>query len=167
VAQDSGARDRLRSAVHNDNANEIAALGWYPIFEALGRMWAKRLDKLDRLAYASAVGDRDPKDVLDAILNKARDGGIWRPTPSELAGLTRRGSATNTVALSLPDYRLPETLRLVAEMLIEGAYVCECKGRSFSYEKTVKGVLMCPQCGGLEPGQADDAVALGSRETAA
>jgi hypothetical protein len=153
--------------VHNDNANEIAALGWYPIFEALARMWSKRLDKLDKLAYATVLGDRDAKDVLDAILNKARDGGIWRPTPGELAGLTRSRSASNMVALSLPDYRQPDTLRLVGDMLVEGAYVCECKARSVSYEKTVKGVLMCPQCGGLEPGQAEEAVAAGSRETAA
>jgi hypothetical protein len=52
------ARDRLRRAVHSDNTAEIKALGWTAVFDALERMWAKRMDNLDRLAYATVLGDR-------------------------------------------------------------------------------------------------------------
>lgn len=161
------ARDRLRHAVHTNNTHEIKNLGWDGVFGALERMWAKKMDGLDRLAYASAVGDREPAEVLAAVLTAARDGAMWRPKPSELAARTRRGGMrTNAVAATLRLDRQPDTLRLVGDILAEGGYVCECKGRCSAYTQTVKGVLMCTECGGLEPGQAEDAV-LPSRETTA
>lgn len=166
---DADDRDRLRHAVHNDNTHEIKNLGWAPVFEALERMWAKRMDRIDRLAYATVLGTIEPKQVLDAILDAARDGKEWRPKPPELAArLGVRGEQrTNAVAVALPLYRKPETLRLVGDMLVAGGYVCVCTTRSFAYVQTVKGILMCSQCGGLERGQAEDAIAPESRETTA
>jgi len=149
---------RLLAACDADNMARIAHL-WGPVVAALGS-WRKRMQPADYKPYASILGDEPPEDVAAAIRGLARTE-EWRPAAADVyqrlhppapeperpdAGVTRR-----------PD-NSEAAYRAVLDEAVMGAEVCDCVPRSPQMDIDRHGVLWCPDCGNLEPGQYDQAL---------
>jgi hypothetical protein len=57
------------------------------------------------------------------------------------------------VRRDLQDAALQRARRLVAD----GEPICDCSPRPAAWQRDGVGMLRCPQCHGIEPGQADQA----------
>jgi hypothetical protein len=151
---------QLLAACDDGNMARIAYL-WGPVVSALA-LWRKRMEPADYGPYASILGDEDPGDVVAAIQELARTD-EWRPGAATIyqhmhpagpepepqrpaAGVTRRPDNSDAA------------YRAVLDEVVMGAEVCGCVPRSPQWTIDRHGVLWCPDCGNLEPGQYDQAL---------
>jgi hypothetical protein len=151
---------RLLAACEDHNMARIAYL-WGPVVSALAS-WRKRMEPADYAPYASLLGDEDPGVVAAAVLELAHSC-EWRPAAADVyqhmhppgpepepqrpaAGVTRRPDNSDAA------------YRAVMDEVVMGAEVCDCVPRSPQWTIDRHGVLWCPDCGNLEPGQYDQAL---------
>ena len=91
----------------------------------------------------------------------------WRPSPAVI--YTRLHPASREpvavpqgrIAVIHPD-RTERALGAVRAMVAVGDEICECRPRPVTVLVNADGVLMCPDCNGLEPGQVDAALEEGT-----
>jgi hypothetical protein len=140
----------------------IEQLGWRPVTDAL-RYFSKRLDGTELAPYASLLGDEDPDDVVQAIKALVPQSKGYRPGaaeiwiqihPEQAPGQTPYLGRT---AADRPD-QTPAAYAAVLAAVALGQDTCECFPRPTTVNITAAGVLTCPECGGLEPGQVDQAI---------
>jgi hypothetical protein len=139
----------------------IEQLGWRPVLDAL-RAWPKRLNGGVLSPFCSLLGDEDPEAVAGVLRGLA---GVseWRPSPIEIYQLLHPPSEK---PVAVPQGRIatarsdqtPRAYAAVRAFVGTGSEVCECFPRPTTVEINHDGVLRCPDCGGLEPGQVDAAL---------
>jgi ribosomal protein L37AE/L43A len=148
------AHDQLVAAFENGDQLGVRRLGWWTIWEAAATWWAPRQTATakDMVPFAKLLGDEDPAKVLDALRDLAGD---WRPTPAQVRGhLHRNDHAEHTVNAGRATDPARDPAALTAA-LAAGEHVCECgdpAGRTWRRDQ--HGVWRCPDCGGIEQGQA-------------
>lgn len=161
------ARDELIRAFTDNDHDTVRMLGWWDVWGTLHGLWdpKKKTTAKDMVWYATALGDENPADVLDAVLACAGD---FRPTAGQLRGYLNRQrgedpSARVDVGRSTDIASDPRVLANVREALRNGAHACEC-GHSPPGVPWLRGnrdgVLRCPDCDGIQDGQiynAEDA----------
>lgn len=144
----------LEACDHGDE-HALEQLGWRGVIDAL-RMWPRRIAGGDLAPYAIALGETDPLLIVSAIRALATN--EYRPSaaqvlvalrPPDPQPLRRADARADLAAAALQSVRL----RAAA-----GAEICDCIPRSPQMNIDPDGVLTCPWCSGLEPGQLDTAL---------
>jgi hypothetical protein len=157
----------LLDACERGDEAKIGRLGWRPVLDAL-RTWSTKAGwDGDTLApYASILGDEDTAEVVQAI--RSFQGNRWPPNANEVWTALypdHTPRAPKQIAAERPSAgvtRRPDNsdaaYRAVLDEVVMGAEVCECVPRSPQWTIDRHGVLWCPECGYLEPGQYDQAL---------
>jgi hypothetical protein len=153
-----------------ENGDELAVrrLGWWEPWSAAATWWApkQKCTAKQFVPFARVLGDQDPARVLDAFKALA---GEWRPSPAHvlghLNGIDGNRRQTNPAGAGDRPSR-PDAIAAVARALAAGEDVCACDGSpgARKWRLDAEGVLRCPNCRGLEQGQAYDAEDLESAE---
>lgn len=163
-------RDHAIAAVRDRMTDDLEAIGWAGVFRSIEAGWrvfadgrpVDRLPMNERLAWVSLLGHL-PAETVRAALRQwpATEQGAHCPKPAELASMLMaqqrpREQATNQPPRTRPDQEA-SALLVVMERLRAGESVCECSPAPVSLVIDSAGVLHCPDCAGIEQGQADQA----------
>jgi hypothetical protein len=138
----------------------IQRVGWGPVVDAL-RSWARHLGGAELAPYAFVLAEVPPEEIVAAVYSLL--GNEYPPSASEVFRRVdaRRHPEVVEPERSGPQKRKdqrPRALDACRVAFSMGAPECSCPGRAVSWEIDLDGVLRCPGCGGLEPGQIDDAI---------
>ena len=157
--------DAIRALTSGDR-DTLSEMGWGRVFSAILNRFQRYgsqtvMSGNESLAWLELLGDRDPASVLSAL-------DIWAggtsepPKPADILGLLSRKServgpdTENRLRLD----NNPATLAIVADYIARGEHVCECRPAPMTLVQESTGVLHCPECAGIEAGQADQAYEL-------
>ncbi len=171
-------RDELVTACAKGDELTIKRHGYLELFEALRDGWWHRdpFTLRDFTHYMRFLGDYSPADVLAALPDVA---GQWCPKPGVLLGAVRARARSQDedqrpdVVRARNSAKTPDALTAVAAALAAGEHVCTCgapSSRAWVPDRVVMrtdshgkefhipiGVWRCPNCHGLEQGQAWEA----------
>src|SRR5262245_49784010 len=150
----------LLAACERADLAAVENLGWHPVLDALG-LWPGRLRPGELPPYASRLGDQHPEQVAAAIRRLARTL-EWRPGAAQVyQELHPPGREVPAAGARARHARPDATIgayTAVAQALARFEEVCDCLPRSPQWDIDPLGVLRCPDCSGLEPGQVDSAL---------
>lgn len=150
--------------------SDLTDSGWSDVFARISGTWTQfddngrpcnRMPFRNQRALLQTVGVFKAAKVLAALelWVASRDGGR-QPSPADLfqliAGPGDRDGQTNQPPKLRPDQQ-PEVLSFVASLIARGELVCECHPAPANLVIDDRGVLWCPDCSGIEVGQADAA----------
>lgn len=153
-------QDAIRALLGGDRET-LGEMGWGRVFGAILHRFQRygaqgSLGGQESLAWLELLGDREPDSVLAAMDLWAGDGNSQAPKPADILALLthkheRHGPDTEN-RLRLDNN--PATLHLVYEQLAAGEHECECSPAPATLVMDANGILFCPQCAGIEFGQA-------------
>ncbi len=153
-------QDAIRALTSGDRET-LSEMGWGRVFAAIIHRFQRygsqsTLGGQESLAWLEVLGDRDPDAVVAAIDIWAGDGNSQAPKPADILALlthkTERHGPDTENRLRLDNN--PATLRLVHDQLVAGEHVCDCSPSPATLVQDAKGILFCPNCAGIETGQA-------------
>lgn len=149
---------------------DLKEAGWADVFGRISGTWTQFDDsgrptnRIPLRACSSllqACGVFKAGLVLSALdLWIASPDGQRQPSPADLYHVIANPRANEGAVNQPQDPRRdqqPEVLSLVADWIARGEPVCECKVAPPNLVQDDRGVLYCPDCAGIERGQADQA----------
>jgi hypothetical protein len=155
-------REVLMRAALDMDFDAIRDRGWWPVYTGLSSWWNRRFDVRDLVPFADLLGDEDPQAIVAALRELV--GGDWPPGASDVYRQMQADRAAAAQARDehrqrrgRPDLERAALIR-VRLLIDKGERVCECAPRSGLISIDASGVLRCPLCDGIEPGQADEAM---------
>lgn len=156
------ARTALVAACTSGDEVGVDLAGWSPVVRALG-WWTKpgRVTLEATVApIADGVGEEDPERIVEALRVLLIDGLEWRPSAAQILTALHPPVAPVHPGRERPPRpdRLPQTDAAVRRAAAAGADVCDCRPRPVQLRIDGNGVLTCPDCGGLEVGQYENAI---------
>jgi hypothetical protein len=171
-------RDEAVRAFEQADELTVRRLGWWPVWQARATWWApvKSCTAREMIPLVKLLGDEDSARVLEAHRELATN--KWQPTPAEnrghLIAKTAKGPQSN-VGLSRDRAATLEALKATAAAWTSGERLCKCGPPiAGKWDPRPDGVLRCarrfrpdlddtygPGCGGLEPGQLNNAIDAG------
>lgn len=159
--------------------NDLAEAGWTDVFGRISGTWRQfddnrrptnRMPFRDQRALLQTCGVFKAPLVLSALdLWIASPDGARQPSPADLFQLIAQPQARDGAANLEPVLRRdqrPEVLAFTADLIANGEPICECTPAPATLVRDTHDVLWCPDCAGIEAGQADAATA-GPNEPAA
>lgn len=148
---------------------DLEESGWATVFARISGTWTQfddngrpcnRMPFRSQAALLHTVGVFKADQVLAALdLWIASPDGVRQPSPAELyhsIAQPTAGSGVNQPPRLRPDQQ-PHVLSFVVSLLDGGESVCECRPAPMQFVIDAHGVLWCPDCAGIEVGQADQA----------
>lgn len=150
--------------------NDLSEAGWADVFARISGTWrlfddqrrpTNRMPFRDRQALLQTCGVFKAGLVLAALdLWVASPDGARPPAAADLYALIAQPQAANSKTNLEPPCRRdqrPEALALVADIIARGRKACECCPAPMTLVRDDHDTLWCPDCGGVETGQADAA----------
>lgn len=152
--------------------NDLSEAGWSDVFARISGTWrlfddqrrpTNRMPFRDRHALLQTCGVFKAGLVLAALdLWVASPDGARPPAAADLYALIAQPQGAQGKANLEPPVRRdqrPEALAFVAGLISDGRKVCECCPAPMTLVRDEHDTLWCPNCGGIEMGQADAATA--------
>lgn len=148
--------------------SDLGEAGWTDVFARISGTWTQFEDSgrpTNRMPFRSCAallqvcGVFKAGLVLAALdLWVASPDGARQPSPADLFQLIAQPQSAREGAANLPhDLRRdqqPEVLALVSSMVADGEPVCDCSRAPMTLVMDARGCLFCPECAGIEAGQA-------------
>jgi hypothetical protein len=155
-------RDVLMRAAMDNDFDAIRDRGWWPVYTGLSSWWNRRFEVRALIPFADLLADEDPQAIVAAL--RALVGGDW---PPGAADVYRQVQSDKAAAAQERDAQRPRrgrpdlersALIRVKFLIDKGERVCACVPRSGTMSIDAAGVIRCPYCEGIDPGQADESM---------
>ncbi len=151
-------KSQLLEAILKDDAALLEATGWQPVADYLRKATKQKWQTSDLEPFVDLWHDKTPDAVINAARECMRAGasGTWRPMASQLA---QYFETKQTKHDATPLWQEPAALANVNKLLAAGEPTCHCIPSTTQLHLDT-GLMRCPNCGGLDDGQVDDALAV-------
>ena len=161
-------RAHVLGALRRGDWAELGRLGWnrvfdqlasiFTVFDAVGRP-TESLSRHQQAGYLGALGHFEAGVVESAVGEWLAKGESRLPRPADLNALLVSASPAieerpRKIRRDLTD----DSLGAVARAHANGEPICACLPPSRNMKVDAAGVIRCPECGGLETGQAETAL---------